>query len=196
MKDVATFLAEVSESRRRDQTAARAGFVASPDLCLPRALDVALDHRWLISPVRGCSEYALRSARVGVPCRDREQIEYWFAYYPDANWMLQTGEESGVLALEVDPKLSRYSLAYLAGEDRSWQRSLQFAVHGRWQILFAYAAGLRSLVGRYTGLRLHAGDQIFVPPLRTLNGIKIEYANPHAPLLPVPDWLYQAMRGK
>jgi hypothetical protein len=196
MKDVATFLAEVSESRRREQAVARAGFLAPPDLCLPRALEVALDHRWLISPVRGCSDYALHSARVGVPCRDREQVKYWFAHYPEANWMLATGEDSGVLALEVDPKLSRYALDYLAGEDRSWQRTLRFAVHGRWQVLFAHAAGLRSLVGRYPGLRLHAGDSIYLPPLCTLDGIKIDYANPHAPLLPVPDWLHQAMRWK
>jgi integrase len=121
----------------------------------------------------------------------REQIEFWFARYgEDANWLLETGEESGVVSLQIDLRLARQSLAYLAGDDPAWQRGLRFTAGRRWHVLFEYASGLPQFRG-YPGLFLHAGDSILVPPSRTPSGIELVYADPHAPLLSA-DWLRRA----
>jgi len=191
MKDLSSFLAEVAESRRAAQAAERSGFVLHPGLVLPEALEVTLRHRFLLSPVLARSRLAARSASAGVASCHREQIEFWFARYgEDANWLLETGEESGVVSLEIDLRLARQSLAYLAGDDPSWQHSLRFTTGSRWHVLFEYASGLPQFRG-YPGLFLHAGNSILVPPSRTPSGIELVYADPHAPLLSA-DWLRRA----
>jgi hypothetical protein len=165
------------------------------DLRLPHALEIAIAHRWRISPVLARSVHAHHSARVGVPSADWEQIEYWFAQYGrDANWLLHTGEASGVVALEIELRLAMHSLAWLAGADCSWQRSLQFTNRGRWFVLFACESGPPSLGDRYPGLRLHTSDPILIPPSRTLSGVEMFFSDPHAPLLPTPAWLTGAGR--
>lgn len=71
-------------------------------LVLPEAFEVALKHRFPLSPVLARSRLAAGSAGVGVPSCERAQIEYWFARYgDDSNWLLETGEESGVVSLEI-----------------------------------------------------------------------------------------------
>jgi|CZKL01.1.fsa_nt_gi hypothetical protein len=188
MKTVEIFLADVAESRRRAQNAERASFAGPPDLAIPPALAVALRHRFLVSPVLARSANALRSAYVGIPSAEREQIEYWIAAYGnEINWALQTGEHS-VVALDVeDLRAATHSLAALAGDDSSWQYSLQFAMRNRWFLLFAHAPNLRSLV-EFAGLRLHKRDSILLPPSR-IAGLEITYSDPGAPLLPAPAWM-------
>ncbi len=190
MKDIGHFLARIDEIRRREQITTRAGFVAPPGLQLPPALEVAIKHGFPISPIPALSDYAPISARVGVASSEREQIEYWFARYgSDAQWLVETGES--VVSLEIELRLAMQSLAFLAGDDRSWQRTLHFANRGLWFVLFKYAPGLLSFNDRYPGLRLHVGDSILIPPSRTPSGIELVYADPQAPLLSA-DWLRNA----
>jgi hypothetical protein len=188
MKDVSTFLAEITHSRRTAQAAERSGFVSPPGLVLPEALEVALRYRFLLSPVLAHSRLASHSARVGVPSNDRAQLEYWYSQHgSDANWLMETGAPSRVVVLEVDPNFGRHALAHLVGDSLSWERTLHFAAHGKWHFLFEYARGLPSFRG-YPGVRLHAGSSILVPPSRTPYGIELTYADPHAALLSA-DWL-------
>ena len=189
MQDVDTFLAGLAQSRRLAQAATRAGFVAPPNLSLPHALEIAIKHRWLIQPVEALSESPPSSARIGVPSREKEQIEYWIANHPDANWLLELGEPSGVVALRIELQLARYSLEYLAGDDTSWLRTLRFGVGNRWFALYQYLSGLPALAG-LPGLRLLTRTSILSPPSRTPSGIELAYANPHAQLLPFP-WQHQ-----
>lgn len=191
MKDVSTLLVEVAESRRAAQAAKRSGFIPPSGLVLPEALEVTLRHRFLLSPILARSRLAASSAGVGVSSCERAQIEYWFARYgDDANWLLKTGEESGVVSLEIDLGLAMHSLAYLAGDDPSWQRSLRFAAGNRWHILFEYVSRLPQFRG-YPGLFLNSGNSILVPPSRTPSGVELVYKDPHAPLLSA-DWLREA----
>jgi hypothetical protein len=189
MKDVTTFLAEVAESRLREQAAARAGFEAPPDLSLPHALEVALANRLFICPILAHSAVAADSARVGVPCCEREQIEYWFTRYGSAaNWLLNPAA-SGVVAVDIELPLAGHSLLLLARNDRSWQQSLQFRGQGKRYVLFKHTGGQASIDGRYRGLRIHVSDSILIPPSRTLLS-EMSYAN-ESSLLPAPDWLYR-----
>lgn len=189
MKDINAFFLTLGENRRSAQAAACAGFIAPPDLQPPPALEAAIRHNLPIAPLLARSAYAPRSARVGLPSSAREQIEYWLAAYPKANWTLQTGAASGVAALEIEPDLATYSLDYLAGEDCSWRRTLHFTTGPRWFYLFGHVASIQRLPGCYEGLRLHSVDAILAPPSLTLAGEELRYADPRAPLLAAPDWL-------
>ena len=134
--DVSTFLAGLTESRRANQVAECKGFVPAFGLVLPVALEVALRHRLLLTPVLARSRLATNSASIDVPSCERAQIEYWFTRYGEnANWHLHLGQ-SGVVAVEIDPTQARYSLAVLTEDDDAWSRSLNFVAQGRWHFLF------------------------------------------------------------
>jgi len=191
MKDVSSFLAEVTESRRAAQASERSAFVPTRGLVLPEALEVALNYRLPLSPVLARSRLASNSSRVGIPSNDRAQIEYWYSQYgPEANWWMETGASSGVVVLELDPNLSWHALAHLVDDNLAWPRPLQFAAHGKWHVLFEYVRGMPSLRG-YSGVRLHSGSSILVPPSRTPSGMELVYADPHAAPLSA-DWLRNA----
>ena len=194
--NVDLFLSQLEESRQREQAAAHAGFVMPPGLQLPAALEIAIEHRWLIAPVRGCSSYALSNARVGWPTSCRDQINFWYATHLDVNWMVQTGAKSGLMALEIDTRYVHLVLVHLAGSDNSWRRSLQYASCGKWMVLFSHVPGMRTVGERYLGLRLHAGDAIYLPPFVNMDGIRIEYAEQYAPVLAPPEWLVSAFQPK
>ena len=179
-----SFLAGLTESRRADQVAERKGFIPASGLVLPVALEVALRHRLLLTPVLARSRLATTSASVGIPSCEREQIEYWFARYGEnANWHLHL-EQSGVVALAIDPAQARYSLAALIADDDSWQRSLNYVAQGRRHFLFESVPGLPKFLG-YPGLQLHAGNSILVPP-SIVSGRTLFFDDPNAPVLPLP----------
>lgn len=182
--DVSTFLAGLTESRRAHQVAQRQGFVPASGLALPVALEVAIRHRLLLTPVLARSRLATTSASIGVPSCERAQIEYWFARYgEDANWHLHLGQ-SGVVSLEIDPAQAKYSLAALTEDDDSWSRSLNFVAQGRWHFFFESTPGLPQLLG-YPGLQLYAGNSILVPP-SIVSGRTLFYKDANAPILPLP----------
>jgi hypothetical protein len=187
MKTVDAFLMEVAHSRLKTQFEERKAFRAPPGFELPSALEVALRHRWLVTPVVAGSELAVNSASVGVPSSDREQIEYWLVRYPEANWSLATGP-SGVAALEIENRFVSSCLADLTEDENDWTRTLRFTCGSKCFMLFASDAGLPSLAG-HPGLRLHTRTRIFIPPSHLSNGDHLEYANPYAPLLDPPSCL-------
>jgi hypothetical protein len=183
MKDVKTFLAELDE-KRRSQTNGPAAYVPPP--FLDPALEIALRHRWLIAPINGHSKLSFYLNRVGSPSRNRGEIELWFDSYINLNWALEL-KASGVIALQIEFGLAWQSLTVLTSDEWDWQRTLHFAAGNRWNVLFAYASGLRSLKG-FPGLRLASGS-ILIPPSHTPSGIEMKWADPCAPLLPAPAWL-------
>jgi hypothetical protein len=118
--DVSTFLAGLTESRRAHQVAERKGFIPASGIVLPVALEVALRHRLLLTPVLARSRLATTSASIGVPSCERAQIEYWFSRFgEDANWQLHLGQ-SGIVALAIDPAQAKCSLAALTEDDDAW----------------------------------------------------------------------------
>ena len=182
--DVSTFLAGLTESRRAHQIAERKGFIPGSGIVLPVALEVAIRHRLLLTPVLARSRLATTSASIGIPSCEREQIEYWFARYGEnANWHLHLGQ-SGVVALEIDPAQAKYSLAALTEDDDAWKRSLNYFAQGRRHFLFESVPGLPKFLA-YPGLQLHAGNSIPVPP-SIVSGRTLFFDDPNAPVLPLP----------
>jgi hypothetical protein len=187
MKTAIDFLAEVASLRLQTQLDERKPFRAPLDFELPAPLEVALRHRWKIVPVLARSPLAVNSASCGVPSSDREQVEFWLARYPEANWSLATGP-SGVIGLEIETGLARSWLADFTEDESDWTRTLRFMCGSRRFMLFASNAGFESLAA-YPGLRVHARTRILIPPSRLPNGDELAYADSHAPLLDPPNWL-------
>lgn len=184
--DVSTFLARIAADRQREQDAARTGIVLPLDLKLPESLEIALRHRFLIRSVLARSAHALNSAGIGVPSCDRRQLEFWYAQFGnDANWLLQLGDASGVVAVKIELQFARYSLESLAGDDNSWLRTLRFSAGNRWFVLFKYLTGLLPLAS-FPGLSLHKRSSILIPPSRTPSEVEFVFADPQAQLLPFP----------
>ncbi len=186
--DALDFLAKLQKQRRRELASALAHFLPPPGLQLPEALEAAIRNQLMIQPILARSELASRSSIVGIPSADRLAIEFWYSQYgPDANWLMETGASSGVVALEVDPNLARYALTHLISDPLTCQRTLHFEANGKWQVLFEYVADLPPIQSS-PGVRLHSGSSILVPPSRTPSGVELVYQNPRARLLPA-DWL-------
>jgi hypothetical protein len=99
MKTVETFLAEVAALRLNIQIEERKAFRAPPSFEFPPALEVALQHRWLIAPVLARSELAVNSASGFVPSSDRQQIAFWLARYPNLTGRLLLNPPPGSLHL-------------------------------------------------------------------------------------------------
>lgn len=189
MRNVETFLAELAESRQREQAAARAGFMLPADLCLPAELETAIEHRLPIAPMLACSPYAPRSARAGFPSCDRDQIEYWFARYsPETNWVLEVGEESGIVAIQTG--LGFYSQPFKGPEEYlALKRTLCVQARTASYALFRVPPDRKLSTAWFHGLCWRTW--IPLPPSRLFREsgeeIVFTYENPGAPLLAAPE---------
>lgn len=194
MIDVDSFLAEVAENRRRAQSAARSRYaLPAGHRRLPLALDLMIANGGLVQPVLARSPFAPRSARVGVPSREREQIEYWYACCGDeANWLLDT-ESSRIIALEFSPYAPPHGLFRRSGEYQAFERTLRFDTPKRSFALFSVPPGLRMASGWFSNV--HWRTPVLIPPSRVLWGadghyeFEFSYVDPDAPLLPAPETL-------
>jgi hypothetical protein len=192
MINIDSFLATLSETRRRAQSAARANNVsATATHDLSPALELILEKGGLIQPQLARSPFAPRAARVGVPCGARAQIEFWCTCFgDDANWLLDT-EASGMIALEFSPHLPPYLLFRRPGEYQAFEHTLRFDAHERIFALFSVPQGRRIARGWYHGL--HWRTPVLIPPSRVLWGpgdeyeFELRYVDPSAPLLPAPE---------
>ena len=193
MINVDSFLAEVAENRRQAQSAARSGctFAASQD-DFPADLDLILKHGGLIQPQLARSPFAPRAARVGVPTRDREQVEYWWRCYGDeANWTLDT-QGASMLAIEFSAYIEPYRLFRRPGEHQAFTRTLRFRASTRGFALFSIPPG-RS-ISRGWHSCVHWRNPLLIPPSRLLSGsdeneVELSYLDPTAPLLPAFETL-------
>lgn len=190
MQDIDTFLAALAAKRRAEQARNRPALTLSPGFPLPRELEIAAKHGWFLQPVLAHSIYASEDARVGVPDNTRAQIESWAAAYPDCNWELTTGRDSGVIALKADMRVAFESLRQLCCNDWSTlERTLRFeaGAHGR-VALFQYGENI--LRSRLPGFRVMSnGETILVPPSRLSRDIEFFYSDPFAVLAEPPQWL-------
>jgi hypothetical protein len=190
LRNVENFLTELAESRQREQSAARAGFMFPRDLCLPAELETAIEHRLPIAPMLALSPYAPRSTRAGFPSFDRDQIEYWFARYgaEGTNWVLDLDEESSIVAIRS--ALEFYGLPFrLPEEYRALKRTLRVQAKTTSYALFRVPPGRKLSTAWFHGLCWHTW--IPLPPSRLVREsgeeIVFTYADPGAPLLTAPE---------
>ena len=175
-----TFLQQLIARRRFEQAQACSSTVLGADFKLPAALSVAIQNHWVISPVLARSPFAPRAAYVGEPDLNPAVIAYWAATYPDANFALVPGPESGVFGLQIDPRKAKYLLQSLDEEEGwDWQQTLRFRAGNSWYAMLAWPeAGLRTSSPSLPGIVVHSRGPILIPPSQSVDDIRLEYDDP------------------
>jgi hypothetical protein len=129
-----------------------------------------------------------------------EEVKRWFARHPASNLGIVTGEISGLVVLDVDPRHGGdLSLAALLRDHGPLPQTVEaFSGGGGRHLYFAHPGGVvRNQVGLAAGIDLRGdGGCVVAPPSLHPSGRFYSWRRAHAPheraLAPLPGWLLQA----
>jgi hypothetical protein len=134
--------------------------------------------------------------------QDTRQILKWFRQWPDANVGGVTGEKSGLLVVDEDPKsggdLTLTDLIEAHGDE--WLDTLTVKTgSGGYHFFFEYPAGLdlRNTAGKIgPGIDTRAnGGYVILPSSKHASGRRYELVCDARPR-PLPDWLLEILTSK
>ena len=163
-------------------------------------------HGWAVLPLHtplgsGCSCTAAHCGSAGKHPRtrhglhdastDHDQIETWWAQWPNANLGVATGATAGLLVLDVDLPDGPASLARLEIDHGPLPSTCeQRTGSGGRQLLFAYGSQpVGSRTGVWPGIDIRAdGGYIVVPPSTHASGDSYRWTG-RVPPAPPPPWL-------
>lgn len=127
-------------------------------------------------------------------------IRRWWTQWPEANIGIATGEQSGVLVLDVDPRNGGLeSLQAAEREFGSLPQTVMVETGGAGRhYYFSYNAGIRGRTGFRPGLDLKTdGGYVVAPPSRHISGKLYRFAPERAlgdiALAACPAWLLQTL---
>ncbi len=166
---------------------------------LTPALARAVRECWRMAPVAAHSRHAsLKSSCLAEPTNDPEEIIRW-ASIQNVNWCVETGRRSGLVVLEVNHETGLDLLAELCGDSwDGWLGTLKFQDHLSTHFLFRYEGQrVRFLPSQFEGLKIHAGNLLFLPPCWFVSAPPLAYSDLNASLLDCPAFLLdsRAMTG-
>jgi len=126
-----------------------------------------------------------------------EQVRGWFTRWPDANLSVVTGEVSGLVVLDVDPRHGgEESLAALEARHGKLPQTVESVTGGGGRHLYFAHPGheVRNRAGIMPGIDLRAdGGTIVLPPSVHASGKQYRWKRGHSPgdrpLAPLPIWL-------
>jgi len=139
--------------------------------------------------------------------RDPKQIESWWNKWPDANLGILTGQESGLLVLDVDGEDGKASLQGLIAAHGILPKTLRVKTGRRGangepkgcHYYFRAPAGtaIRNSAGTLgKGLDIRAeGGYVVAPPSLHPSGLLYEWLAPEQPLADVPPWMLAELSG-
>jgi hypothetical protein len=186
--DPYTYIQNLSQVRRLEQ--ARSLHAAEPanPFGLDPDLNLAVGQGFYIQPV--LAEKISRFSLVGVPENSPEQIAAWAAAHKNCNWALAL-EDSGVLALEIDPDLSLDAIAWISHRSGlEWKRTLQFYSGSHHYALLARPqTEFRNPGATFPGLSVLSRGPLIIPPSTSV-GVALRYTDRRAPILEAPPSLF------
>lgn len=158
-------------------------------------LSLAAMRGWKIFPLVHSSRFAVSQPLLHDATSNEAQIEHWENQYPECNWAVTTGEESGVFAIKFSLDTGLATMREFGERDPRISRTLQ--VRGPKEILTFLewpAAGLpicncgviapgACLLGEESNVRI-PGPGMHVHP-------HCEYVDREAPALPASEWLME-----
>ena len=160
---------------------------------------------WSVVPVQGRSKRPLIKWEPLQHSRAKDKdLEAWFRRWPDANVALVTGEISGLVVLDVDPRHGGDdSLTELERRYGPLPQTVESISGGGGRHIYFLHPGnvLRNRVGLTAGVDLRGdGGMIIVPPSVHPNGRRYEWEVSHhpddTPLAPMPAWLLALAHGE
>lgn len=164
-----------------------------------------LTRGWSVVPVQSRSKRPLIKWEPLQHSRPKEKdVAAWFQRWPDANVAVVTGEISGLVVLDVDPRHGGDdSVIDLERRSSPLPDTIEAITGGGGRhIYFLHPGGvLRNRVGLAPGVDLRGdGGMIIAPPSIHPNGRRYEWEVSHHPdeveLAPMPPWLLALARGE
>jgi len=158
-----------------------------------------IEKGWPVFPLNG-KVPAIPKDRGGHGCLDATldptRVEAWWAEYPDANIGIATGERSGLLVVDVDPRKTDKWLASL----RELFLPKTFTVHtcsGGWHLYFALPAGAGITIGAdlLPGIDWRGSGGYVVGAGSSVNGSLYTIAK-NLPISGVPKGLLERIHAK
>ena len=160
---------------------------------------------WPVFPLHGKKPFEYICP--GVRCHgykdattDEETIRAYWTYHNGATIGLATGEEAGVIVLDIDPPAGYYSLKKLQNmygplpdtrRTSTGNKGLHFFFeYPRDGRIYKNAVGLNDLEG--VDIRA-TGGYVVLPPSKLYGRLAYAWANPKTPIAPLPDWLRDMM---
>jgi hypothetical protein len=154
---------------------------------------------WAVFPVKPRAKEPLVAGAYKAATAELEQIEAWWATWPDANIGLATGERSGVWVLDIDGPQGEASLDQLEAEHgqlpATWRVSSGKGHHLYWQCPAGQDPGRR--IGVRPGLDFIGGSGYLVlPPSIHPSGRPYVWAEVDGPIAAAPEWLRDLQRPR
>ncbi len=151
----------------------------------------ALQSGWQVFPVS--SSRRLIGTHANLVEATDNQHRFRSSVDPWPNWVLATGQNSGVFVLEVDGDEGLASLLNLCGDDWNWLDTRRSLAGEKRYIFFAWPEGRRQISGSRQigeGLRVRGeGDWVLLPPSRGPHGAQHSYLNPRDEVVAPPLWI-------
>ena len=186
--DPYTYIRNLNLDRRREQASSLAAVESANPFNLDLDLNLAVVRGFYIQPV--LAEKISRFSLVGVPENSPEQIAAWAAAHKNCNWALAL-EDSGVVALEIEPDLSLDAIAWISHRSGlEWKRTMQFNSGRRHYALLARPeTEFRNPGTTFPGLSVLSRGSLIIPP-STRSGRTLRYTDRRAPILEAPPSLF------
>lgn len=171
---------------------------------VPTAARAYLARGWAVIPVRPGDKAPLVAWQVYQESPpEPEQLDAWFARWPDAGVGVVTGAVSGLVVLDIDPAHgARHSLPRLEREHGPLPRTVEAVSGGGGRHLYFRHPGgrVRNRVGLAAGVDLRGdGGFVVAPPSAHASGARYAWVAGRNPeqvdLAPLPGWLLEAAGG-
>jgi hypothetical protein len=153
-----------------------------------------------VFPLRPKSKEPLVAGAYKAATADLEQVEAWWATWPDANIGLATGSVSGLWVLDIDGEQGEASFAGLVHEHGDDLVETLMANTGKghhlyWKLPAGREQGRR--IGVRPGLDIIGGNGYLVaPPSIHPSGRQYVWLNEHVTPEVAPDWLFDLEKPK
>ena len=186
--DPYTYVRNLNLDRRLEQARSLPAAEDANPFSLDPDLDLAIKRGFFIQPA--LAEKISRFSLIGVPENSPHQIASWAAAYKNCNWAFAL-EDSGVLALEIEPDLSLDAIAWISHRSGlEWKRTLQFYSGSHHYALLAKPQSeFRNPGATFPGLSLLSRGSLIIPPSRR-SGVTLRYTDRRAPILEAPPSLF------
>lgn len=152
------------------------------------------DRGWRLLPVEPHGKRPLLPAWPTRASCDARQVRSWSEAYPDANWAVACGRESGVWTLDVDGERGENSLRELSDRHgRGWLDTLSVITPRGGHFYYRYTGTVPTSAGRLApGLDVRGdGGYVVVPPSVHPSGIPYRWRTPNTLPATPPNWLLQ-----
>ena len=160
-------------------------------------------YKWSVIPVRPREKRPLIKWQEFQHRRASEdEIRSWFKHHPDANLAVVTGELSGVVVIDVDPRHGGdESMARLEKEHARLPKTVESKTGGGGRHLYFRHPGgeIHNRAGIVDGIDFRGdGGCIVTPPSIHTSGVAYRWLKGHEPgvmeLAEMPEWLLEMVR--